>query len=342
MTGAVGEVSGSDNEISVVEVVSGFNASLPCTIRIPANDAPLLTLWYQEENETPIYSYDQRTGVSGTSWADPRVFGGRAHYLAHLSPPVMLIMRVNIRDARLYRCRIDFHNSNSRVTWVRLKVIVPPERVEITPQISPVRLGQRDDVVCTAIGGNPPPSVVWLQNGVTVDPNSTVGQSGSFNRLEIPASRGDLKAPFTCQASNNNLTPPVFAVYVRNVTCGPTRILLEVSDNPLIVGRAAQITCKAFDSNPPARVTWYHQGKLIQKLIINVTTRGSETVSILHLQPGRHHHMRQLLCRAENPILPLETLEDIVLKMACRVTFDVIEGCPPGIGCFSRVPCVEG
>lgn len=61
--------------------------------------------------------------MSGESWADPQVFQGRAHYLAHLNPPAMLIMRANVDDAHIYRCRVDFHNSNSRVAWVKLEVI---------------------------------------------------------------------------------------------------------------------------------------------------------------------------------------------------------------------------
>lgn len=69
------------------------------------------------------YSYDQRLGVSGESWADPQVFQGRAHYLAHLNPPAMLIMHAEVDDAHIYRCRVDYHNSNSRVAWVKLEII---------------------------------------------------------------------------------------------------------------------------------------------------------------------------------------------------------------------------
>ncbi|XP_042870545.1 nephrin-like [Penaeus japonicus] len=262
-----GSAHDSESDTSLVEVVAGYNTSLPCAIQSPLHDAPVLTLWYIGADDTPVYSYDQRSGVSGESWADPEVFEGRAHYLAHLNPPAMLIMRTTVSDAHVYRCRVDFHNSNSRVAWVRLRVIVPPSRVEIATHVSSVMPGQRDDVVCTAIGGDPPPSVVWMQNGKVVDPNSTVGERGTFNSLEVAATREDLNFPFTCKATNNDVTTPVFAIYYRNVTCGPTSVRIEASESPLVEGREAELTCTAVGSNPPAHITWYQQGKTIEDLI---------------------------------------------------------------------------
>lgn len=308
-----------DTDTSLVEVVAGYNTSLPCAIQSPLHDAPVLTLWYIGADDTPVYSYDQRSGVSGESWADPEVFEGRAHYLAHLNPPAMLIMRTTVSDAHVYRCRVDFHNSNSRVAWVRLRVIVPPSRVEIVTHVSPVMPGQRDDVVCTAVGGDPPPSVVWLQNGKVVDPNSTVGERGTFNSLEVAATREDLNFPFTCKATNNDVTAPVFAIYYRNVTCGPTSVQIEASESPLVEAREAELTCTAVGSNPPAHLTWYQQGKTIEDVYVNVTRQDNVTVSVLSLIPGRRHHDRQLLCRAENPSLPMATMEDMItLNVAYR------------------------
>ncbi|KAK8403322.1 hypothetical protein O3P69_000442 [Scylla paramamosain] len=311
--------TGEEVEAEEVQVVEGYNATLPCTINAPPHDSPLLTLWYLGEDETPVYSYDQRLGVSGESWADPQVFQGRAHYLAHLSPPAMLIMRATVDDAHIYRCRVDFHNSNSRVAWVKLEVIVPPERVEIIPERSPVKPGDKNDVVCRAVGGKPPASVVWVQGGRVVDPNSTVEGDGTFNSLEVPASRRDLSIPFICQASNNDVTEPVTAFYTRNVTCGPVNVKVTASENPLVEGREAEITCRATGSNPPAVITWYREGRTMDAQDINVTRQDTETVSVLSLVPARQHHGLQLLCRAENPSLPLAALEQIfVLNVAYR------------------------
>ena len=68
--------------------------------------------------------------------------------------------------------------------------------------------------------GSPPARVVWMQGGKVMDANATVTPSGTtVNDLQVPASRRDLRLPFTCQASNNDVTAPLVANHHRNVSC---------------------------------------------------------------------------------------------------------------------------
>ncbi|XP_076043642.1 uncharacterized protein LOC143026758 [Oratosquilla oratoria] len=107
----------------VRDVVLGYNASLPCDIRSPSHDSPTLTLWYIGSEETPVYSYDERPGSRGSQWSEPAVFGSRAVYLPQEHPPVLFLTQVSTQDSKLYRCRVDFADSNSQVAWVKLNVI---------------------------------------------------------------------------------------------------------------------------------------------------------------------------------------------------------------------------
>ncbi|XP_071528019.1 nephrin-like [Panulirus ornatus] len=299
-------------DTSQVEVVEGYNASLPCAIHSPPLDAPVLTLWYIGTGEAPVYSYDQRPSMRPSGWSDADVFGERARYLPLEHPPVLLLSNVSTQDARLYRCRVDYHKSNSRQAWVRLSVIVPPTGIETLPLFSPVELGQTNDVVCRVTGGRPLPRVVWLQDGREVDANSTAGEEGTaFNDLEVPASRKDLTSPFTCRASNNDVTPQLVAVYQRKVNCGPLSVTIAPEEKPLVSGRLARLVCTVVGSNPHALVTWYQQGQQVTPLHTQVQVSENMTVSVLLLQLTRDHHGRQLVCRAKHPTLPLATLEDI-------------------------------
>ncbi|XP_066958708.1 nephrin-like [Macrobrachium rosenbergii] len=302
-------------DTSMVEVVEGYNASLPCSIRSPpTNDVPALTLWYIGDQETPVYSYDQREPRRSFSWADETVLGGgRARYLPLEHPPVLMLTNVSTEDQKTFRCRVDYHKSNSRQAWVRLIVIVPPSGIEIIPQSSPVKIGQRNDVVCRVTGGSPLATVEWLQEGRVVDVNSTPGDDGSFvyNSLEVAATRGDLTRPFTCKASNNKFTTPLISSYTRNVTCGPLSVKIVPEENPLVAGRSSKLVCTVFGSNPPPLVTWYQQGQEITTLHTQVHVSENMTVSSLLLKISRHHHAKQMVCRAEHPTLPLSTIEDI-------------------------------
>lgn len=60
-----------DTDTSLVEVVAGYNTSLPCAIQSPLHDAPVLTLWYIGADDTPVYRWvwapDCRASGNGSS-----------------------------------------------------------------------------------------------------------------------------------------------------------------------------------------------------------------------------------------------------------------------------------
>ncbi|XP_050712698.1 hemicentin-1-like, partial [Eriocheir sinensis] len=222
------------------------------------------------------------------------------------------LTNVTTRDARRYRCRVDYKETNSRQAWVELSVIVPPTKIEIITRISPVELGEKNDVGCRVSGGSPPARVVWLQGGRIVDANSTVTPSGStVNDLQVPASRKDLRLPFTCQASNNDVTTPLVASHHRNVSCGPLSVTITSDDKPLVTGRTAELVCAVVGSNPPPLITWFLQGKQVTPVTSQVDVSDNKTVSALTLRVERRHHHSQLVCRAKHPSLPRETKEAI-------------------------------
>ena len=59
-------------------LLPGGRADLPCDL-VPSQpgDSVYLVLWYRQDDKTPIYSYDSRTG-SPDLWSEPEVFGDRA------------------------------------------------------------------------------------------------------------------------------------------------------------------------------------------------------------------------------------------------------------------------
>ncbi|XP_037799308.1 nephrin-like [Penaeus monodon] len=167
----------------------------------------------------------------------------------------------------------------------------------------------RRSAVCK--GGSPLATVVWLQDGQVVDRNTTQGETSAFNSLSIPASRKDLSHSFTCKGSNNDATPPLVVTYKRNVNCGPLSVTITPEEKPIVAGRLARLQCTVVGSNPPPTVTWYQQGQQVTPLHTQVEVGDNMTVSVLLLQVTREHHRKQLVCRAQHPTLPLDTLEDI-------------------------------
>ncbi|KAF2357360.1 CD80-like immunoglobulin C2-set [Trinorchestia longiramus] len=305
----------TESEIGQVEVVEGLNVTLPCNVEHPPNDIPVLTLWYIGPEETPVYSYDQRPRSNNSDWSDPTVFGyNRVRFMPHWQPQALHFRNVNREDSRVYRCRIDFLHSNSRMAWIRLLVIVPTARLDLTVHQTPVMPGTREDVTCMASGGWPPARIIWLQDGQVVDANYKINKKKgiSHNALEAGASSGDILSPFVCQASNNDITTPLMTTYTRNVTFGPLSVMVEVSAWPQVEGVEVYLRCTVVGSNPPAKVQWYQHRRPLTRGTVNVTRVGDVTISVLRLVPMRELHGRQIVCRAENPMVIRSAVEDIV------------------------------
>lgn len=74
---------------------------------------------------------------------------------------------------------------------------------------------------CTSANGYPPPTVVWLRNGVEVDRNSTQSRSGTevVNTLSFVVQQTDNLATFTCQVANLMTPIPLQKSITLNVLC---------------------------------------------------------------------------------------------------------------------------
>ncbi|XP_076061637.1 neural cell adhesion molecule 2-like [Oratosquilla oratoria] len=307
-------------KVSKVKVLVSTNASLPCTVEAAPNNKEILTLWYIGSRETPIYSYDQRPGMLSSGWSDASVFGDRITFLPQWHPPSLHIANVTVSDAALYRCRVDYLHSNSRLALVQLVVIVPPREIEIIPRMDPVKVGEQDDLVCKTEGGSPPPSVLWYQEGQVVDSDYKVQEGVSYNTLKVKATRSDLDSPFTCEAFNNNVSQPLTASWTRNVTAVPLTVTItSAGGSPLQEDMEAKLTCTVVGSNPPPQVTWFLQGQQVNPVHTYLTSPTGPTRSVLELEVTRGLHNKQLICRSKNLLLPSDILEDIyMLEVAYR------------------------
>lgn len=106
---------------NVYQFMSLYLCLLPSLALLPAIISLLTLNWTRYR--LSLRSYDERPGLRGSQWADTSVLGSRAFYHAHGSPPALLLHRVTLKDGQLYRCRVDFQNTRSRVAWVNLTVI---------------------------------------------------------------------------------------------------------------------------------------------------------------------------------------------------------------------------
>ena len=87
-----------------------------------SNDAARLVLWYKDSDPQPVYSFDNRY-TKPKHWSQDPNFGSKAFFRHSVEPAQMIISSVTLKDAGIYKCRIDFKQSPTVTNEVELKII---------------------------------------------------------------------------------------------------------------------------------------------------------------------------------------------------------------------------
>ncbi|XP_023288397.1 nephrin [Orussus abietinus] len=298
-----------------VRAVLRGTAVLPCDIRPPrANDSAIIVAWYKND-DTPIYSYDTRgkNAEQAPHWKNKQYFEDRAYFRTLTEPASLNIERVEERDEGEYRCRVDFAKSPTRNSKIHLTVIVPPRTPNIidehgktvTGEAGPYEEGGDMKLTCLVSGGRPEPSVKWWRGETLLEPKDSRGDFPDLRRntlLVTGLTRSHSGAVFTCQASNDNVSQPVSASVTVRLHLRPLGVsILSSEQAPLSADRKYEIACMTFGSRPPARLSWFMDGKRLINYTETVSPDGNSTTSTLVLKPTLLDHEKLITCRAENP-----------------------------------------
>ncbi|KAF2364898.1 CD80-like immunoglobulin C2-set [Trinorchestia longiramus] len=215
----------------------GGRAELPCPAQPTVlGDRAVLVLWYRESRTEPVYSYDARNSdfAEGNRWYDESVLGRRAFFKSSASVPVLSIDPVAVSDHGDFSCRVEYIKSPTTTEAFTLFVIIPPGPPSITwnsrpvmEAVGPLQEGQHAELVCTSVGGRPPPSVSWWKGDQKIGAREEVGVSGGgvvevTSKIRVFGGRELAFVPLRCQAQlhpRGDITiPPRVASVTLNVT----------------------------------------------------------------------------------------------------------------------------
>ncbi|KAH7642122.1 hypothetical protein HUG17_5167 [Dermatophagoides farinae] len=229
--------------ISEYHVIEGDSISLPCNITKQEWNQNLISLivWYRSKNQgIPIYSIDTRTQQQRLRHQIMPELNGRVHMDFQTDPPVLNINDVQIDDGGDYRCRVDYRMNRTKHFLIHLNVSAIPKNVTIRDLLGnkvqglirkPYNEGDKVILFCDAIGGSPPPVVIWKNNdGKIIDDSyeffNTNDDNHTRNRLEIPQiDRNYLLKEIICEAY-----PPSFILTPSSSTINTSFELKTVSD----------------------------------------------------------------------------------------------------------------
>lgn len=309
-------------EMFKVTAVEGGRVDLPCDISTSErNERVALVLWFKDGDGDPLYSLDLRgrapqqgRHVSGQALV------GRAHFRVGqmLSQSSLQVEPVQGTDSGVYRCRVDYHRVPSRNQYVKLFVIEPPRAVVITQagadvgNILQMKEGATLELTCSAIKGNPSPSVTWWRSSILVDAVYDETPEGSVrNTLLVPSlERSDARAEYTCRAFNNNVTGHVHKTVTLDLALKPLGVQIIPKQRPLSVHKTHEVKCQTYGSKPPPLVSWWKGSKPMRNAQENLSEDRSILTSVLQFVPTEEDHGKFLRCSAENPTIQGSAMED--------------------------------
>ncbi|XP_068214125.1 uncharacterized protein [Palaemon carinicauda] len=123
-----------DGPLTEVRALVGGSALLPCHMDPPIEkDSTHLVLFYYSHQGTPIYSLDSRGSVldNAKHRPDERLLN-RAYIKTDQGQRGLVLEKVTQEDEGDYRCRVDYLGSPTKYFRIKLIVVTPPDKVEIT------------------------------------------------------------------------------------------------------------------------------------------------------------------------------------------------------------------
>ncbi|XP_049308950.1 uncharacterized protein LOC105230208 [Bactrocera dorsalis] len=315
-----------EGPLSEVQTAVGLEVALPCDL-LPgtmAADKVQLVIWYRQGNVKPIYTFDARGRPlhQAIPWADENVFKNKAHFYYDTTPPALRIKNIQLSDAGLYKCRVDFHKSPTRNWRINVTVLVPPTRLtildhngaEIRDQLAgPYLEGDSVNLTCLSSGGVPPPRVSWWREHALVDDSFHVQPDGTVrNILHLKnIARKDLLTVYTCQASNGHVVAALTRKVVLDMNLPPLSLLLQGLNHALIAGTRTHVTCTAVGARPAPQIVWKKSGQILKGATQSTSSDGNTTVSELMLIPVPEDNERQVVCSISlNPSITSQQLHE--------------------------------
>lgn len=159
------------------------------------------------------------------------------------------------------------HASNTRLTenvvgTHTINVIYPPSRLSVSghDESQSITAGTVLKLSCTAVAGNPLPTLTWYKNDRKVLGTVRQRNQAMTSELAILVNASDNNAHVRCEATNSATEIPLLKVLVLKVNFPPERVKINREPQDFHAGQEGRLICESSSSNPAAEMSWWKNG----------------------------------------------------------------------------------
>ena len=189
------------------------------------------------------------------------------------------------------------------VFFIRLDPPGPPRILGISPGDQLVA-GNLKRATCTSLAGNPLAKLEWFIGDRKLESRYFTKDNYASAELDFIPRPSDNGEEIRCLASNVALAAPMTERIRVGVNFPPSSVKIRLLPDVPKAGRNVTLVCETTSSNPPAKVTWWHNG---ERLTASAPAEemegrffGTVTTSELVIEATARHHGAVVTCEAAN------------------------------------------
>ncbi|XP_023220980.1 titin-like [Centruroides sculpturatus] len=205
----------------------------------------------------------------------------------------------------------------------------------VVPRIKPfhftkdIHIGQREQVVCLVIDGNPPFTFIWTKDGSNIDnyPEILIDYNNYNSILMIASVQPNNIGNYTCTVSNNDGSDSYTAALLMKGKTIPKIKPFHFTQN-LREGLKEQVTCAVNEGETPLTFTWLKDGEDIMKFkkikIVDIADS-----SLLIIPSVQSESIGNYTCIVRNSMGSDSYTSQLILKGLYKFNADFILGVSP-------------
>ncbi|XP_065811778.1 hemicentin-1 [Labrus bergylta] len=273
-----------DVRVLLPPVIRGTDSDFPVEITVLVNKTTQLEC-IVDGNPTPKITWFKDSQPVSSDGPHRILSNGRT----------LKVLTAQVSDTGRYVCVADNVAGNAEKSF-NLNVHVPPTIIGVNPDTVTVVVNNFVSLSCEATGF-PPPTLSWLNERGSIQPNSNALIMPGGRTLQILKAKVSDGGKYSCVAMN---AAGEAYKHIHLTIFVPPSIRDSSGDSPVVVnvlvGKSVTLACES-NAVPPPTITWYKNGRVVtESANLRILAEGQ----MLEIKGSEVSDTGQYVCKATN------------------------------------------